>query len=274
MSNIVLVTGSSSGIGRATTERFARQGWTVIATMRRAAERAPSFGWPDNVHPVELDVDDPNSLDRAYRLVMGRWGPPDVLVNNAGWPALGPVEELEEERVRGMFETNFFGLLRVVRAFVPAMRERGSGVIVNVSSIGGKLVMPFYAPYQATKHAVEAVTAGLWMELRPYGIRVFSIQPGIIKTDFYGRSMQTSRALEEGDSPYQERFERFLAIQGTGERWGSPPRAVAERIWKAVRRGRRLNRAAGRGARAMLYLRRILPENLFHWLVHMVTRVR
>lgn len=144
---------------------------------------------------------------------------------------------------------------------------------MNISSVGGEVVFPFYSVYQATKHAVEAISAGLWLELRPFGIRVNSIQPGVIRTEFYRGSLQLTDGVARGTSSYQGRFDRFIAMQERMESRGVPPEKVAATIWRvAGRSGGRLAVAADAGARALIYMRRLLPESLFFRLVHLATR--
>ena len=192
----VLVTGASSGIGAATVRRFAVAGWRVVATMR-SPDRQP----PDKdgaALRLRLDVTDDASVRAAMDEVLDRLGQIDVLVNNAGYGLVGPMEAYEDEDLRRQFETNVLGVFRTTRAVIPHMRGRGNGTIVMVSSIGGRLTTPLTSAYNATKWAVEGLSESVRYELAPFGVRVKVVEPGGIATDFGGRSMATVTA-----EPYQ-----------------------------------------------------------------------
>ena len=181
---VVLVTGCSSGIGRATASCLAASGYAVVATARRPADLA---GLADGrCLTLPLDVTDEGSMTAAVREVEGRFGRIDVLVNNAGYSQSGAVESVPLGRVRAQFETNVFGLLRLTQLVLPGMRRRGRGRIVNVSSMGGRLTFPGGGVYHASKHALEALSDALRFELRPFGVHVVVIQPGLIRTRFAG----------------------------------------------------------------------------------------
>ena len=174
----ILITGCSTGIGRAAAVELTKRGHEVIATARKPA----SIDDLDVAAKLSLDVDDQASVDAAVAAA----GRIDVLVNNAGYEISGPGELMPIEEVRAMFETNFFGTLRMMQAVIPQMRERGSGVIVNLSSVAGRVSQPYGHFYSATKHAVEAITEGFNYELKHYGIRLHLIEPGVIDTAFRG----------------------------------------------------------------------------------------
>jgi len=173
-----LITGCSTGIGRATAIELTKRGHEVIATARRP-ETLEDLG---AAMTLRLDVDSQQSVDDA----IADAGRIDVLINNAGYEISGPGELVPIDEVRAMFETNFFGTLRMMQATIPQMRERGSGVIVNVSSLAGRVSQPYGHFYSATKHAVEAITEGFLYELKHYGIRLHLIEPGVIDTAFRG----------------------------------------------------------------------------------------
>jgi NAD(P)-dependent dehydrogenase (short-subunit alcohol dehydrogenase family) len=173
-----LITGCSTGIGRATAVELTKRGHEVIASARRP----DSIDDLDVAGRVTLDVDDDASVARALAEV----GEFDVLVNNAGWEISGPGELMPIEQVRAMFETNFFGALRMMQGVIPQMRERGSGVIVNVSSVAGRVSQPYGSFYSASKFALEAITEGFKYELGHFGIRLHLIEPGVIETSFRG----------------------------------------------------------------------------------------
>lgn len=255
----VLITGTSSGIGKAAVTAFHRRSWQVVATMRNPA-RAAAFGWPANVLVTRLDLTDPDSLEAAKMAAEARFGAIDALVNNAGYGLTGAIETCTPEQIRASFETNLFGTLEAIRTFLPAMRERDQGVIVNVTSIGGRMTFPFYGYYSATKYALEAVSEGLWHDLYPSQVRVKVIEPGFTQTAF----AETGLVMGEIDLPfYRERISRLterLKQGGTG----TPPEVIADLIVRAAEDpGRRLRYHAGLYAGPLLALRRLLPDTWF-----------
>ena len=182
----VLITGSNSGFGLLTAATFARAGHTVHASLRNRAKSADldalaAEGLP--VKLVTLDVTDEASAKAAVAEASAA-APIDVLVNNAGFEVAGAVEHLSDASLRRQFDTNVFGLARMVRLVAPAMRQRGSGTIINVSSVAGSISAPFTGAYSASKHAVEALSESAWFELRPFGVRVVLIEPGAFQTSF------------------------------------------------------------------------------------------
>jgi NAD(P)-dependent dehydrogenase (short-subunit alcohol dehydrogenase family) len=213
----VLVTGASSGIGRATAVEFARRGHEVYAAARREEILEGLADGERNIRPVGLDVTDGDSVQRAWAKIQAETGGTgvDVLVNNAGFALTGPVEVLPDEAVRRQFDTNVFGVLNMTRAVLPAMRARGSGRIINVSSIVGRVSFGLMGVYGATKYAVEAISDALRLELRGFGISVVLIEPGFVAT-----SLGSAADAESGRGPvppaYQEMAEtgtRYLARQ-------------------------------------------------------------
>jgi len=207
MKKTVLVTGASSGFGRETVRVFVEKGWNVIATMR-SPEKEEELSKIEGVMVVRLDVTDKGSIREAVAAGVSRFGGIDVLVNNAGYGAFGALEVAPDEVIRQQFEVNLFGLIDVTKAVLPGMRERKSGVIINVSSVGGRLTFPFATLYHATKFAVEGLTESLQYELNPLGIRLKIVEPGGYRTNFAGRSM----TMYGGGDGYQDRIERFVGL--------------------------------------------------------------
>ena len=207
MKQTVLITGASSGFGRETVKLFHQKGWNVIATMR-SPEKETSLSALGDVLVTRLDVTDKASIDSAVAEGTRKFGGIDVLVNNAGYGTLGALEAASDDVIRQQFEVNFFGLIDVVKAVLPGMRARRSGVIVNVSSIGGKVTFPFCTLYHATKFAVEGLTESLQYELNPLGIRTKIVEPGGYKTEFAGRSMGYYGVGDLGD--YREPYDLFV----------------------------------------------------------------
>ena len=187
MSQTVLITGASSGIGKASATLFADQGWNVAATMRDPGDGA-DFAGHDNVFVIRLDLLDSDSIGAAVSATTERFGSIDVLVNNAGYGAYGPLEATPMSVLRQQFEVNFFGLAELTKAVLPGMREQQSGTIINVSSVGGRIVFPFGVLYHSSKWAVEGLSEALHFEARLFGGRVKIVEPGGVNTDFGGRS--------------------------------------------------------------------------------------
>ena len=212
----ILITGATSGIGRDAALRLAGAGHLVLAGGRRrdalAGLAAESRG---RIEPLVLDVTEPASVEAARELVERRTGGRglDVLVNNAGYALPGPLEALAEADLRELFDTNLFGLLAVTRAFLPAMRERGQGRVVNVGSIMGRVAMPLLGAYNASKHAVAAVTDALRMELAPFGVAVVLVEPGPLRTGFAARALAGLAPYRDPGSPYA------TALAGTDAAW-------------------------------------------------------
>jgi len=259
MSRTVLVTGASSGIGRATSEHFAAKGWNVAATAR-TPESLRDLESPGKVAAFRLDVTDGASIVAAVAAAIGHFGAIDALVNNAGFAVLGPFEMLEPEQARRQFDTNVFGLMETTCALLPHFRERRAGAIVNVSSIGGRMAFPLLSLYHASKWAVEGFSEALMFEVEPFGIRVKLVEPGIIKTDFYGRSMD--RAAGSTPTPYDDLTRKVLPKMDEQGRKGASPAEVARVIYRAATDGRRKLRYPAKDHFA-LTLRRLLPEPLF-----------
>jgi NAD(P)-dependent dehydrogenase (short-subunit alcohol dehydrogenase family) len=236
VSKAVLVTGCSSGIGRATAEHLVDRGWTVYATARRA-ESIQDLAERGCV-TLELDVTEEGSMRTAVDAVELAEGAVGVLVNNAGYSQSGAVETVPLDQVRRQFETNVFGLIRMCQLVLPGMREQGWGRIVNVSSMGGKLVFPGGGIYHATKHAVEAISDALRFEVRGFGVDVVTIEPGLIRTRF-GEAAVASIEEGAGDGPYAAFNDAVArktagAYEGSMARLGAGPEAVARKIEKAI----------------------------------------
>lgn len=200
MSKVILITGCSSGIGRCLAQRLSQSGYTVVATARRIE---PLVDIPASLK-LPLDVTQPDSVSEAVARTLKQFGSIDVLINNAGYTMLGALEEVSDEQTRQVFDVNVFGALRMIRAVVPQMRKQGSGRIINISSIAGKLATPVNGTYSATKFALEALSDTLRLELAPFGIQVVVIEPGAIKTHFDDTAQaHAKQILGNLDSPYQ-----------------------------------------------------------------------
>jgi NAD(P)-dependent dehydrogenase (short-subunit alcohol dehydrogenase family) len=232
--SVVLLTGCNSGFGLHASLTFARQGHDVFATVRNLDRAGPLHDAATaedlELHVVRLDVRDADSVGGAVAEVVERAGRIDVCVNNAGLELRGPIEECSDDEVLAQFDTNVFGLLRVVRAVLPVMRDQGSGVIVNVGSLAGLVARPFGGLYSATKHAVEAITEALHFECAPFGIRVAVLEPGQFETELLNNAIIAAQFTDH--SIYKEASDRFdEALQRlTPDGHRAPPEVVAETI--------------------------------------------
>jgi len=250
-----LVTGASSGIGAAIAGRLAEAGYTVFGTSRRAVSPGQ--------RPFEmltLDVTSDQSVEAAVREVVRRAGRIDVLVNNAGFGvAPAGAEESSIEQARSIFDTNFFGIVRMTRAVVPEMRRQGAGRIINIGSALGFLPMPYGALYAATKHAVEGYSESLDHELRTRGIRVSVIEPAYTKTPFDANFLEPDATLDEYREVRAAVNKRVKEVMATADE----PRVVAEVVLKAANAAHpKLRYPAGGLARRLRFLRRFLPAGL------------
>jgi NAD(P)-dependent dehydrogenase (short-subunit alcohol dehydrogenase family) len=261
MPNTVLITGASTGIGNATARRCLEQGWNVIATMRNPDQASELAQFP-NCLRLALDVTQPEMMPGVVEAGISRFGAIDVLINNAGYALVGPFEVCAETEIRRQFETNVFGLMAMTRAVLPHFRQRRSGTIINIASIGGQMAFPLYSSYHSTKWAVEGFTESLRYELAPLNIQVKLIEPGPIKTDFYQRSLQIAK--REDLTAYDAYVDQvYPALEKAGEQ-GSPPEVVAQAIYQAMTdRTDRLRYPTGGNAGALIGLRKILPDALW-----------
>lgn len=230
----ILITGATAGIGKHTAIYLYEKGHRVIATGRN--ERALAALRELGLSTVAMDVTSRESIQRAVECVreLTDGKGVDVLVNNAGYGLLGPLEELSDEDVRAQFETNVFGLLAVTRAFLPAMHARGSGRVINVSSVGGRMVFPLGGAYHATKFAVEAMSDALRIELKQFGIDVSVIEPGYIATEFTATTVAHARKYQRPDSPYASAMEIVANAENTVAKLAVGPQSVARAIEHAA----------------------------------------
>ncbi|HOV19763.1 SDR family oxidoreductase [Ottowia sp.] len=260
MASTVFITGCSSGIGAAAVRHFAAQGWNVAATLRQpgTAHFEPGAGC---VEAFALDVTNPDSVDAAVRQALARFGAIDVLINNAGYGLFGPFETATPEVVDRQMRTNVGGVFAVTRAVLPGMRERGSGVIINVASLTGLVAMPLYSLYAASKFAVVGFSQSLSHELAPLGIRVKVFTPGAVATDFSGRSLV--RTFEGDGGPYADSIAKALAAFGANRGAGNAmtPEQLAQALYGAATDGSaQVLYATGDDAREILKARQELGE--------------
>jgi NAD(P)-dependent dehydrogenase (short-subunit alcohol dehydrogenase family) len=257
----VLITGTSSGLGRATARHFHAQGWNVVATMRRP-EAETELGRLDHTLVTRLDVEDAASITAAVQAGLARFGQIDVLVNNAGYGAYGPLEATPASSIHRQFAVNVFGPLAAIQAVLPHFRARRSGAIVNISSIGGRLAFPLGTLYHGTKFALEGASEALQYELGAIGVRVKLVEPGGIRTDFGGRSFEFSNdpALAEYQPLVQSTFAALAPLMENG----SSPEQIAEVVYAAATdETSRLRHRAGSDAVQLLDARAATDDDRF-----------
>ncbi len=252
---VVVVTGASAGIGKATAELFASRGAQVVCVQRRTVE---------GFDCVSADVTDRSAVEAAVGQIVARYGRIDVLVNNAGMGISGTVEDTPEAEARRLFDVNFFGAFNLISAVVPVMRAQGGGVIVNVSSVAAKLAIPFQSFYSASKAALSSLGAALRNEVAPFGIKVTSVLPGDVKTDF-----TSSRVKNAADNPaYGDRVKRSVELMERDERNGMPPSVIARDIAKvALAKNPPVCKIGGRKYALLVGIARLLPERAVSYIL-------
>ena len=267
MTKTILITGSSSGIGKAIAEYFSNKAWNVAATMRNP-EKSDLEELP-NMKIYKLDVTDEASIKNAILSTINDFGGIDVVVNNAGYGAVGVFEKATDKQLRRQFDVNVFGVFNVIRHILPHFRSKNKGTIINITSVGGRLTFPLYSAYHGTKWAVEGFAESLQFELKPFGIKVKNVEPGAIKTDFYDRSQDLFKNDKLKD--YDE-YERVCIenMQKTGKK-APGPLLVAKVVWKAANsNSNRLRYVAGNDAKMLLFFRKIIPLSWFMAMVRSV----
>lgn len=261
MKNTILITGASSGIGKATAKLFQEKGWNVIATMRNP-EGKTELKDSENVLLTQLDVLSLASIEKAIAKGIQKFGKIDVVVNNAGYGAFGPLEAFSRENIVRQFNTNVIGLLDVTRAILPHFRSNKIGVIVNISSIGGKMTFPLGALYHGTKFAVEGISEAMSYEVEAFGTKIKIVEPGAIATDFAGRSLDFSN--DESMTEYQSLVEKVNEGMPAFFENASPASVVAEVIYEAATDGtNRLRYTAGEDARDIVAQRKEADDETF-----------
>lgn len=260
----VFITGSSTGIGYECAKIFMENGWNVVATMRNP-QNAPDSLKQRNVLIVKMDVTDDDSIKNAIREAICKFEQIDVLVNNAGYYSIGVVEAIPEEEIRRQIETNLLGLIYTTKAVIPHMREKRNGLIINLSSVAGRTTVSLQSIYHATKWGVEGFSQSLKYEVEDLGIDVVLIEPGVIKTDFYTRSMQYSQNADLTE--YKQISEKVGKYLIDGGKKGSSPRDVARKIYIiAESRKRKMQYVVGKSTE-IVALSKILPDKMVRTII-------
>jgi short-subunit dehydrogenase len=274
---VVLITGATAGIGRMTALHLAQEGHFVIATGRKLAElqklkvEASAQHANARLEIVPLDVTDELSITSAIAAVdtlTDGYGL-DVLVNNAGFGVLGPSSEISDAEMRRQYDTNVFGLMAVTRAFLPKMRERRAGRIINVSSIGGRITLPYFGVYNSTKYAIESLSDALRYELRPFGVDVTLIEPGVIRTNFEATAVGNLKTLET--TPYSAALGKYEEMSKMADRFAADPIVIAKAISRAVRARRPAARyVAPWSNNFVIWFRAVAPTRVWDWAMRKV----
>lgn len=263
MNKTVLITGSSTGIGRATALKFHKEGWNVVASMR-TPEKEEELTTLENVLVTKLDVLDLESIDSTLEASIERFGGIDVVVNNAGYGLLGTFEATRRESMLRQFAVNVQGLFDVTQKTLPHFRKKKSGMFINISSVNGRLTFPFMSLYNSTKFAVEGFSETLHWELARIGVTVKIVEPGGVATDFGGRSMELQHDPELKE--YNDFFNTFMAAlsQAMDPAARSKPELIADVIYEAATDGTNtLRYLAGADAEQLVAARKSMDDNEF-----------
>ena len=237
MEKVAVVTGASSGIGFETALALAKEGYYTYATMRdtKKSDKIKELGQKDNlkIDVLELDVDDEGSVKTAMKKILDEKQRVDVIVNNAGWGLWGCVEDVSVDEFKAQFETNFFSIIRLIQEVGPTMRKQGSGKIVNISSVAGRIGFPASPAYISSKFALEGLSESLRLEMSPFGIDVIIIEPGVIKTNFLNPVKLAKKS--ESDTAYSDITAKVVSGVKMMAEMGTPAKEVADTIVKAVK---------------------------------------
>lgn len=261
MNKTILITGASSGIGKESAKLFQSNGWNVIATMRNP-ESETELRQLENVLVTKLDVLDLDSIQKAFGDGIQKFGGIDVLLNNAGYGAYGPLETFSRDKILRQFNTNVIGLLDVTKAVLPHFRQHKKGIIINISSIGGRMTFPLGSLYHGTKFAVEGISESLNFEVEQFGGQVKIVEPGMIATDFAGRSFDFSNDVNLAE--YQNIVGALMTALPSMAQNASPASVVAEVIFEAATDGKnKMRYTAGEDAKMLLTSRQQYDDATF-----------
>ncbi|MCP3943048.1 MAG: SDR family oxidoreductase [Desulfobacteraceae bacterium] len=261
MKKTILITGASSGIGKKTAKYFQAKGWNVIATMR-TPETQKELTTLENIHVTRLDLIDSASIRNAVNEGIEKFGRIDVLLNNAGYGAYGLLEATSMEKIRRQFDVNVFGLMETIKTVLPHFRAQKTGIIINVSSIGGKMAFPLGSLYHGSKFALEGLSEALSFEMGAIGVKVKIVEPGVIKTDFAGRSFDFNN--DESLTEYQPLIQKFMSSVENMFADSSPASMVADVIYHAATDGTdQLRYTAGEDAKEYMANRKQLDDTTF-----------
>lgn len=260
---VVLITGASSGMGKYTAIYLAENGYTVYAAARRPMEDLKLKG----IHTLSMDVTDQDSVKAGVKQLIGEQGRVDVLVNNAGFGSYGAIEDMSIADARYQMEVNVFGVAAVTQAVLPHMRSQKSGTIINISSIGGKVAMPFGAWYHASKFALEALSDSLRGEVKPFGIKVVVIEPGGVKSEWGSIAVSNLKKVS-GNSVYRDTALKVASTFEKLEPRNAEPEVIAKMILRAIeQKNPKIRYSGGMMAKPLLFMRKILSDKMMDSLI-------
>ena len=261
MAKVILITGASSGMGKATATDLIKAGNTVYCVARsvdKMRDLAELGG-----HVMRMDVTSEEDIERVVGDIVAAEGRIDVLWNNAGYGLYGPVEDVPMEKVQAQFEVNVYGVARLTKKVLPHMRAQGAGLIINTSSMGGKIYTPLGAWYHASKHAIEGYSDCLRFEVRPFGIRVVVLEPGVINTGF-ARGVRDNFSFESQNGPYKEMVEAYIKAMDDNAMPGSDPSVISRTVQRIIASANPKPRyVAGSGARMMIWMRKVFGDRFY-----------
>ncbi|MEK6968551.1 MAG: SDR family oxidoreductase [Nanoarchaeota archaeon] len=270
MAEVVLITGCSSGIGRTTALYLANRDYTVYATARKQedlksiVEDSKKIG--KQIYGAQLDVNDVTTCRKVVSAIVKKEGKIDILINNAGFGQMGPLEDLTDKQIRDQMETNFFASVRMMQLVIPPMRNQRKGKIVNISSVGGRIAFPLASIYNASKFALEGLSESISGELKQFNIDVILIEPGYVKTRFAETAEKKIEGMNTGkESPYHSMITHWRNMYNKMEGNAGKPEDVAEVIFKSITdENPKLRYAGNANARQTLFLKKMLPESIFN----------
>ena len=271
----VLITGASAGIGKITCLYLAEKGYTVIGTSRASSRLGDLYSEADQrgvtVHGLELDINSDAEVQRVMPEVFNQFGEIHALVNNAGYGLWGPLEIVSIDEMKTLFETNVFAVLRMTQMVLPAMIERRAGKIVNISSVLGRLAIPFNGAYASSKYALEGLSESMNHEVSPFGVHVALVEPGLFETEFQRSQVRAQRA-DDPNLAYAPYVQRYNDRHQTFDKLASDPVKVAKVIHKIIRSRRpALRHPVGLESHAGIMGTRLLPGRLFQWMLGRAT---
>ena len=264
---VAIVTGSSGGIGLATSLALARKGYLTYATMRNLAKRDSIQSIADKqqlpIRVVQLDVTDENSVKKAVQSILSEAGRIDLLVNNAGYALTGAFEDIGIDEIKAQYETNVFGVIRVTQAVLPIMRKQGSGMIINISSGAGRIGYPGGSAYVSSKFALEGLSESMAFEIEQFGIRTVLVEPGFIRTNF-GENIVIARKTQNTNSPYSQMMQMMSSIRDKMLKNASDADLVAEVVVEAATaKEPNLRYLAGKDVQQMVAAKRSMSDEEF-----------
>ena len=271
---VILLTGASSGLGKSTADYLTKKGYIVLGTSRTAAHPDEILIDKNTSFPlmIKMDVTSEQSISQVISFIQKQFGRIDILINNAGWGISGPIEETSIDQARSLFNTNFFGIVSITQQVLPIMRKQKKGLIINLSSIGGVLGLPFQGLYSASKFAIEGLSESLRMELQSFHIEVVLVEPGDFKTGF---TKNRKKALHPS-SPYMDLVDQSTSIFEHDEQNGSDPKQVAQTIEKIIhsKHPKLRYRVGSLSQRFAASLKGVISDRIVQWILMKYYKVK